>query len=175
MTGPVGCGPVFWPVAAGLPYGENRREAQKLLLMRPSFRNSAAAPCPLHRGRSPTWRRMNGDLRGSVRRTTRRDRTGPSPVITCGLIAVGTRAAPMRALAPRAKMEHLSRFHSAGSDPGRKIEWGVSQCESNIRGQTRAGRYLSCLMIRFPDDKWYPITRPMTDREKTHYRERRRP
>ena len=45
----------------------------------------------------------------------------------------------------------------------------------NIRGQTEAGRYLTCLLIRFPDDKWCPITaRTMTDNEKTAYRRRRR-
>ena len=39
-----------------------------------------------------------------------------------------------------------------------------------VLGQTDAGRYLFCVVIRFPDGKGYPVTaRPMTDREKRRY------
>jgi hypothetical protein len=40
-----------------------------------------------------------------------------------------------------------------------------------ILGRTAAGRYLFCVVIRFPDGKGYPVTaRPMTDREKRRYK-----
>ena len=39
-----------------------------------------------------------------------------------------------------------------------------------VLGQTDAGRYLFCVVIRFSDGKGYPVTaRPMTDREKRRY------
>lgn len=41
-----------------------------------------------------------------------------------------------------------------------------------VLGQTEAGRYLFCVVIRFPDGRGYPVTaRPMTDKEKRRYRE----
>ncbi len=41
-----------------------------------------------------------------------------------------------------------------------------------VRGQTEAGRYLSCLVIRFAEGKGYAVTaRPMTDKEKRQYRQ----
>lgn len=40
-----------------------------------------------------------------------------------------------------------------------------------VLGQTKAGRYLFCVVIRFPDGKGYPVTaRPMTTDEKRRYR-----
>ena len=40
-----------------------------------------------------------------------------------------------------------------------------------ILGQTDAGRYLFCVVIRFPDGKGYPVTaREMTAKEKRRYR-----
>jgi uncharacterized protein len=40
----------------------------------------------------------------------------------------------------------------------------------NVYGQTRAGRYLFCVVIRLADRKGYPISaRPMTDNEKRRY------
>lgn len=40
-----------------------------------------------------------------------------------------------------------------------------------VLGQTEAGRYLFCVIIRFPDGKGYPVTaREMTDKEKRRYR-----
>jgi uncharacterized protein len=42
-------------------------------------------------------------------------------------------------------------------------------------GQTEAGRYLFCVVRRLPDGNAYPVTaRPMDDREKRRYRQRRR-
>ena len=41
-----------------------------------------------------------------------------------------------------------------------------------VLGQTIAGRYLFCVVIRFPDGTGYPVTaRPMTDSEKRRYRQ----
>jgi hypothetical protein len=39
-----------------------------------------------------------------------------------------------------------------------------------VLGQTEAGRYLFCVVIRFPDGRGDPITaRPMTDNERRRY------
>jgi uncharacterized DUF497 family protein len=40
-----------------------------------------------------------------------------------------------------------------------------------ILGQTEAGRYLVCIVIRFPDGNAYPVSaRPMDAKEKRRYR-----
>ena len=40
-----------------------------------------------------------------------------------------------------------------------------------ILGQTKSGRYLFCVVIRFPEGKGYPVTaREMTQKEKKRYR-----
>jgi uncharacterized DUF497 family protein len=40
-----------------------------------------------------------------------------------------------------------------------------------VQGQTEAGRYLFCVVIRFPDGNGYPVTaREMTTKEKRRYR-----
>jgi uncharacterized protein len=40
-----------------------------------------------------------------------------------------------------------------------------------ILGQSQAGRYLFCVVIRFPDGNGYPVTaREMTAKEKRRYR-----
>jgi hypothetical protein len=40
-----------------------------------------------------------------------------------------------------------------------------------VLGQTDSGRYLFCVVIRFPDGKGYPVTaREMTAKEKRRYR-----
>jgi uncharacterized DUF497 family protein len=40
-----------------------------------------------------------------------------------------------------------------------------------VQGQTHAGRYLFCVVIRFPDGVAYPVTaRPMTENEKRRFR-----
>ncbi len=39
-----------------------------------------------------------------------------------------------------------------------------------VLGQTAAGRHLFCVIIRFPDDKGFPVTaREMTRREKARF------
>jgi uncharacterized DUF497 family protein len=39
-----------------------------------------------------------------------------------------------------------------------------------VYGQTRAGRYLLCIVIQFPEGKCYPVTaRDMTTRERRRY------
>ena len=41
-----------------------------------------------------------------------------------------------------------------------------------VLGQTDTGRYLFCVVIRFPDGNGYPVTaRPMTSKEKRRFRE----
>jgi uncharacterized DUF497 family protein len=41
-----------------------------------------------------------------------------------------------------------------------------------VFGQTDAGRYLFCVVIRFPNSIGYPVTaRPMTEKEKRRYRQ----
>jgi hypothetical protein len=41
-----------------------------------------------------------------------------------------------------------------------------------ILGQTEPGRYLFCMVIRFPGGVGYPVTaRPMTDKEKRRYQQ----
>ena len=45
-----------------------------------------------------------------------------------------------------------------------------------VLGRTRAGRYLFCVVIAFPDGNGYPVTaRPMTGSERTRYNQRRSP
>jgi uncharacterized protein len=40
-----------------------------------------------------------------------------------------------------------------------------------IMGQTDAGRYLVCIVIRFPDGNAYPVSaRPMDEKEKRRFR-----
>jgi len=45
----------------------------------------------------------------------------------------------------------------------------------NVMGRTKEGRYLFCVVIRFPDGRGYPISaRPMTDKEKRRYHDWRK-
>ncbi len=45
----------------------------------------------------------------------------------------------------------------------------------HVLGQTSAGHYLLCVVIRFPDGKGFPVTaRPMTPKEERRYREWKR-
>ena len=45
-----------------------------------------------------------------------------------------------------------------------------------VLGRTRAGRYLFCVVIAFPDGNGYPVTaRPMTGSERSRYNQRRGP
>ncbi len=41
-----------------------------------------------------------------------------------------------------------------------------------VLGQTNEGRYLFCVIVRFPNGKGFPVTaRNMTDKEKRRYRQ----
>jgi uncharacterized DUF497 family protein len=41
-----------------------------------------------------------------------------------------------------------------------------------VLGQTRAGRYLFCVVIQFPDGNGYPVTaRTMTEKERRRYKQ----
>ena len=55
------------------------------------------------------------------------------------------------------------------------VQWAKSRGENPVYyvlGQTRAGRYLFCVVIQFPDGRGYPVTaRPMTARERRRYKQ----
>ena len=85
---------------------------------------------------------------------------------------------------PKDRIEHIARH---GVTPGEVEEacFGrprVFRAKSEgknpvyyVLGQTGAGRYLFCVIIRFPDGNGYPVTaRDMTDKEKRRYRRRKR-
>ena len=82
---------------------------------------------------------------------------------------------------PQDRVDHIDRH---GVTPGEVEEvcFGqalVQRAKSEgenpvyyVLGQTNAGRFLFCVVIRLPDGKAYPITaRLMTDKEKRRYRE----
>ena len=80
---------------------------------------------------------------------------------------------------PADRVEHIAR-HGIAPDEVDEVCFGrslvlraKSQGENPVYyvlGQTSAGRYLFCAVIRFPDRRGYPITaRPMTDNEKRRY------
>ena len=44
----------------------------------------------------------------------------------------------------------------------------------HVLGQTEAGNYLFCVVIRFPDGRGYPVTaRPMTEKERRRFNNRK--
>jgi hypothetical protein len=81
---------------------------------------------------------------------------------------------------PQDRIDHIARHGVTPEEVeeacfGRAfVQRARSQGESPVyyvRGRTAAGRYLFCVVIRLPDEKGYPVTaRPMTDREKRHYK-----
>ena len=82
---------------------------------------------------------------------------------------------------PQDRIEHIAQ-HSITPDEVEEvclskpfIQRAKSQGENPVYyvlGQTNSGRYLFCVVIRFPDGKGYPVTaRAMTDREKRRYRQ----
>ena len=82
---------------------------------------------------------------------------------------------------PQDRIEHIAR-HGVTPDEVKEVCSGesfVQRVKSQgenpvyyVLGQTDAGRYLFCVVIRFPDSRGYPVTaRPMTDREKRRYRQ----
>ena len=81
---------------------------------------------------------------------------------------------------PEDRVEHISR-HGVTPEEVEEACFGESlvfRAKSEgqnpvyyILGQSEAGRYLFCVMIRFPDGNGYPVTaRPMTEKEKRRYR-----
>ena len=53
----------------------------------------------------------------------------------------------------------------------RRVESEGANPVYNVMGQTKAGRYLFCVVIRFADGKGYAVSaRPMTNKEKRRYR-----
>jgi len=79
------------------------------------------------------------------------------------------------------RLEHIARHHILPEEVeevcfGRPLLLKAKSTGVNpvyyVLGQTHTGRYLFCVIIQFPEGKGYPITaRPMTDREKSKYRQ----
>ena len=85
---------------------------------------------------------------------------------------------------PEERIEHIAR-HGVRPEEVEEACWGnafVRRAKSEgdnpvyyVLGQTEAGRYLFCVVIRFPDGKGYPVTaREMTAKEKRRYRKWKR-
>ena len=81
---------------------------------------------------------------------------------------------------PEERIEHIAR-HGVTPDEVEEACFGkslVQRAKSEgenpvyyLLGQTAAGRYLFCVVIRFPDGNGYPVTaREMTASEKRRYR-----
>jgi uncharacterized DUF497 family protein len=86
---------------------------------------------------------------------------------------------------PDDRVDHVAR-HGVTPDEVDQVCFGrslVQRAKSEganpvyyVLGQTKTGRYLFCVIIRFPDGTGYPVTaRPMTDKEKRRYRNWKRP
>jgi len=80
---------------------------------------------------------------------------------------------------PEARIDHIAQ-HGVTPEEVEEVRFGkafVQRAKSEgsnpiyyVLGQTEAGRYLFCVVIRFPDGRGYPITaRPMTDKERRRY------
>jgi hypothetical protein len=80
---------------------------------------------------------------------------------------------------PEERIDHIAR-HGVTPDEVEEVCFGeplVLRAKSQgknpvyyVLGQTEAGRYLFCVIIRFPDGKGYPvIAREMTAKEKRRY------
>ena len=81
---------------------------------------------------------------------------------------------------PEQRIEHIAR-HGVTPEEVEQVCFEkslVQQAKSEgenpvyyVQGQTEAGRYLFCVVIRFPDGKGYPVTaREMTEKEKRRFR-----
>ena len=81
---------------------------------------------------------------------------------------------------PEERVEHIAR-HGVTPEEVEEVCFGkclVQRAKSEgenpvyyVLGQTEAGRYLLCVVIRFPDGNGYPVTaREMTAKEKRRYR-----
>ena len=82
---------------------------------------------------------------------------------------------------PEDRIEHIAR-HGVEPTEVEQVCFGqslVRRAKSEgdnpvyyVLGQTEAGRYLLCVVIRFPDGKGYPVTaREMTANEKHRFRQ----
>jgi uncharacterized DUF497 family protein len=85
---------------------------------------------------------------------------------------------------PKERIEHIAR-HNVTPREVEEVCFGkplVQQPHAKgqnpvyyVLGQTDAGVYLFCVIVRLADGKGYPVTaRPMTDREKRRYRRRKK-
>jgi uncharacterized protein len=80
---------------------------------------------------------------------------------------------------PNERIEHIAR-HGVTPEEVEEVCFGkswVRRAKSAgknpvyyVLGQTEAGRYLFCVIIRFPDGNGYPVTARMTAKEKRRYR-----
>ena len=86
---------------------------------------------------------------------------------------------------PQDRIDHIAR-HGVTPEEVEEVCFGnswVQRAKSEgvnpvyyVLGQTQASRYLFCVVIGLPDGKGYPVTaRPMTEKEKSRYRQRRKP
>jgi uncharacterized DUF497 family protein len=84
---------------------------------------------------------------------------------------------------PDERIEHIAE-HGVTPEEGEEVCFGkplVFRAKSEgenpvyyVLGQTDAGRYLFCVVIRLPNGKGYPVTaREMTAKEKRRYRKRK--
>ena len=81
---------------------------------------------------------------------------------------------------PQERIEHIARHGVAPEEVeqacfGRSLVLRAKSEGENpvyyVLGQTESGRYLFCVIIRFPDGNGYPVTaREMTAKEKARYR-----
>ena len=82
---------------------------------------------------------------------------------------------------PEDRVEHIAR-HGVTPEEVEQVCFGkplVRRAKSEgenpvyyVQGQTEAGRYLFCVVIRFADGNGYPVTaREMTEKEKRRYRQ----
>ena len=80
---------------------------------------------------------------------------------------------------PEERIEHIAR-HQVTPEEFEEVCFGrplVLRARSEgenpvyyVLGETEAGRFLLCIVIRFPEGKGYPVTaREMTEREQRRY------
>jgi uncharacterized DUF497 family protein len=85
---------------------------------------------------------------------------------------------------PEKQIDHIAR-HGVTPEEVEEVCFGkswVRRAKSEgknpvyfVLGQSDAGRYLFCVVIRFPDGRGYPVTaREMTAKEKRRYRKRKK-
>jgi uncharacterized DUF497 family protein len=102
------------------------------------------------------------------------------PALTIGK-RYDTRMKIVRFVWPEERIDHIARHNVEPYEVeeacfGRALVLrGKSEGENPVYyvlGQTDAGRYLFCVVIRFPDGTGFPVTaRPMTEKEKRRYRQ----